>query len=158
MMEIITGADTKILRTVCQKVTSFDDELKNTAKEMVETMLGDQEGNVTGIGLAANQVGINKRIIIVTFNLESRKNQKIVTMVNPEIIETSQQTVSMEEGCLSLPETFGNVTRPKKVKAKWQNLEGNWCEKKLDGWDARVFLHELDHLNGKLFIDYLEKN
>lgn len=157
MMEIVTGADSKILRTVCEPVKNFDSPLEEIVANMIDTMLGDQEGGVTGIGIAANQVGLDKRIMIVTFNMESRKNQKVVAMINPEILEQSDKEVLMEEGCLSLPETFGKVKRPQKIKARWQNTKGNWCEKKLDGWDARIFLHELDHLNGKLFIDYLNK-
>lgn len=155
MLKIVTGADTPILRTVCKPVTEFDEKLFDILTEMENCMLGDQEGGVTGIGLAANQVGLDMRAMLVTFNVENHKNQKIVAMINPEIIEESEHQVVMEEGCLSLPETFGKVKRPSKIKARWQNEKGNWCEKKLTGWDARIFLHELDHLNGKMFIDYL---
>lgn len=155
MLKIVTGADTPILRTVCKPVEKFDEDLTKILLEMEDTMLGDQEGGATGIGLAANQVGLDIRAMLVTFNVGKKKNQKVVAMINPEIIQSSDQKVSMEEGCLSLPNTFGNVTRPAKIKARWQNVSGNWCEKKLEGWDARIFLHELDHLDGKLFTDYL---
>lgn len=154
MLEIVTGKDAPILRKVCEPVKTFDQKLIETLAEMEDCMLGDQEGGVTGIGLAANQVGIDQRIMLVTFNLEG-KNAKVVAMINPEIIEASDHQVEMEEGCLSLPNMFGKVKRPSKVKVKWQNEKGNWCEKKLSGWDARIFQHELDHLDGKLFIDYL---
>jgi peptide deformylase len=156
MFKIETGADNKILRTVADKVIHFDKKLKKTVKEMLETMLApDPKTKVVGIGLAAPQVGILKRIIIVSFNVNTNKELKTVIMINPEILDISDQTCVLEEGCLSLPEKFEKVRRPSKVKIRWQNLEGKWAEKKLDKWDARVFLHEYDHLEGKLFIDYL---
>ena len=123
---------------------------------MEETMTTpDPKTEIKGVGIAANQVGISKRIILITFNYETNKKWKITTMINPEILEVSQKETAMEEGCLSVPGEFGKVKRPTKVKVKWQNILGNWCEKKLDNWDARIFLHEYDHLEGKLFTDYL---
>ena len=154
-LDIITGKDESVLRAKALPVTEFDKDLETLVINMVETMLEPDNGeDVTGIGLAANQVNILKRIMIVTFNVNTRKKHKIVPMINPEILELSPSTIAYEEGCLSLPGQYGQVTRPAKVKARWQNLKGNWCEKRLEGWDARIFLHELDHLNGKLFIDY----
>lgn len=155
-LNLITGADQSILRTVCKPVVDFDQALQKTIQDMIETMLGDQDGGVRGIGLAANQVNINTRIMIVTLNLDKKeKHHKPVAMINPEILEISDSWCVMEEGCLSLPNQFGKVRRPAKLKVRWQNAQGHWAEKKLMGWDARVFLHELDHLDGKLFIDYL---
>lgn len=155
MLTILTGPDNKILRTPAAPVTAFDDQLKDTVALMTETMLNPDGQDVTGIGLAAPQVGIGQQIILVTLNLTAKKGQKVVAMINPEIIETSSTTSAYEEGCLSLPGAYGRVTRPAKVKVRWQNLEGNVCERKFDKWDARIFLHEYDHLIGKLFIDYL---
>ncbi len=122
---------------------------------MTQTMLAPQAGNVTGIGLAAPQVGINARVMLITLNVNTKKDHRVVVMINPEIVEQSEREVVMEEGCLSLPKTFGNVRRTSKIKARWQNTKGHWCERKFDGWDARIFLHELDHLDGVLFIDKL---
>lgn len=158
MLTILTGKDNKILRTPAQKVETFDDKLKDTVALMEETMRAPEGQDVTGIGLAAPQVGIGQQIILVTQNLESRKNQKIIVMINPEILEQSEATTTKEEGCLSLPGAYGRVTRPAKVKVCWQNLEGHTCERKFDKWDARIFLHEYDHLHGTLFIDYLSKD
>ena len=153
ILPIITG-DQPILRTVCKPVTVFDDRLKKTVSDMVDTMLGEDSKKSKGIGLAANQVNLDMRVMLVTFNVQSKKNHKIVPMVNPEMTWISESTNVMEEGCLSLPEVFGKVRRPAKVKPRWQTPDGNWCEKKLAGWDARIFQHELDHLDGKLFTDY----
>lgn len=155
-LTLITGEDQAILRQICKPVTVFDEALEQTLENMLDTMLDEQDGGVRGIGLAANQVGINARIMIVTFHLDKKeKHHKAVAMINPEIIESSESTCVMEEGCLSLPKRFGKVRRSAKLKVKWQNIDGHWAEKKINGWDARVFLHELDHLDGKLFIDYL---
>lgn len=158
MFTIQTGEDNKILRKHIDPVTKFDDHLSQIITEMAETMLEpDPETKITGIGLAANQVGIDARILLITLNVNTKKEHKIVPMINPEVLELSQETVSMEEGCLSLPDQFAKVVRPAKVKVRWQNEKGNWCEKKLDKWDARIFQHEYDHLEGKLFTDYLSE-
>lgn len=154
-MKIETGDQNKILRTVCRKVEKFDDDLENLIKEMKSTMLspsGDNE--VTGVGLAANQVGIDQQIMLITCNLDTKKSHKVLAMINPEIIELSNHQCVMEEGCLSVPKKFAKLRRPSKVKVRWQNEKGNFCEKKLEKWDARIFLHEYDHLQGKLFTDY----
>ncbi|MCF7831244.1 peptide deformylase [Candidatus Gracilibacteria bacterium] len=156
MLKIETGENNKILRTVCKPVTDFDDSLRKLVADMEEAMLEeDKETKVKGVGLAAPQVGIDKRLMLVTFNVNSRKENKVIVMINPEIVDLSKKTICLEEGCLSLPNQFAKVTRPAKIKARWQNLDENWCEKKLDKWDARIFLHEFDHLEGILFIDYL---
>lgn len=157
MFEIVTTQQNdKFLRKKCEPVTVFDGALQKTVDEMYETMTTpDPETEVKGVGIAANQVGILKRIIIVTFNYETTKKYKVITMINPEIIAESKKKIFMEEGCLSVPGEYGKVQRAAKIKVKWQNTEGNWCEKKLDKWDARIFLHENDHLNGILFTDYL---
>lgn len=157
MFTILTGPDNKILRSEAKKVTQFDQKLEDTVEAMIQTMLEPEGQDVRGIGIAANQVGLLEQIMIITLNIDTKKEPKIVAMINPEVLEYSKSTRTMEEGCLSLPKTYGHVTRPAKVHIRWQNLGGNWCEKKLEGWDARVFQHEYDHLYGKLFIDYLDR-
>lgn len=155
MYEIQTGNENKILRTVAQPVLEFDEKLHKIIDEMEETMLTPtKDSEVRGIGLAANQVGLLQRIILITLNVGTSKKQKVVTLINPQILEISDQTICLEEGCLSLPDQFEKVSRPTKVKVRWQNRNGNWCERRLEKWDARVFLHEYDHLEGKLFVDY----
>jgi peptide deformylase len=158
MLHIQTGETNEILRTKCEPVTEFDSALVTLIKEMEETMLSeDPKTGVKGVGLAGNQVGEGKRILLITQNVCTRKDHKVLAMVNPEILELSKKEVTMEEGCLSLPEQFAKISRPAKVKVRWQNVEGNWCEKKLVKWDARIFLHEYDHLEGVLFTDYLKE-
>jgi len=155
ILDIVTGQSEVVLRAKAQPVEHFDADLQKFVDDMVETMLSPGQGDdVKGIGLAANQVGVLQRVMIVTFNVNTKKKHKIVPMINPEIVEYGKSEITYEEGCLSLPGEYGNVRRPAKIKARWQTPEGNWAEKKLDGWDARIFLHEYDHLDGKLFIDY----
>ncbi len=155
MLTIETGETNKILRSHCRVVTEFDAELSKFIHEMEKTMLmEDPETGIRGVGLAANQVGDMRQIIVITFNVGEKKEQKVVPMVNPKITWTSPQTVSIEEGCLSLPGVFERVTRPARIQAQWQDVKGNWHEKKLGKWDARILLHERDHLDGKLFTDY----
>ncbi len=154
--DIQTGNENPILRTKAKAVESFDGALESLVENMKETMLEeDPETQVTGIGLAANQIGVDARVILVTMNIKSRNNAKVLVMVNPEIVEVSKETVVMEEGCLSVPGKFGKVRRPAKVKVRWKNVKGAESEKRLEGWDARIFLHEFDHLEGRLFTDYL---
>lgn len=157
MFDILTvDKNSKFLHTKCEEVTVFDEKLQNIVDEMYETMTTpDPKSEIKGVGIAANQVGILQRIIIVTLNYETTKKYKIITMVNPKILEISKNNVVIEEGCLSLPDKYAKISRPAKVKVRWQNVDGNWCEKKLDKWDARIFLHEFDHLEGVLFTDYL---
>lgn len=158
MLTILTGKDNKILRTPAKKVDVFDEKLADTVDLMIDTMLNPDGQDVTGIGIAAPQVGISQQIIVLTLNVNTKKDGKLLVMVNPEILEQSESTSNYEEGCLSLPGVYGRIDRPAKVKVKWQNLKGNWCERKFDKWDARIFLHEYDHLIGKLFIDHLPES
>ena len=155
ILKIQTGLDNEILRTQVSSVRNFDASLKKDVQNMEETMTQkDTKTKVKGVGLAANQVGLNKRIILVTLGVGGKRT-KIVPMINPEILWLSKHTSIKEEGCLSIPEVYKKISRPSKVQARWQNIEGNWCEKKFDDWDARIFLHEFDHLEGVLFTDYL---
>ncbi len=155
MLTLETGDQNVHLRTTCEKVEKFDDALGLLLGEMAEKMLEeDPDTGIRGVGLAANQVGIDKRIILISLNVGTKKEQKIVAMINPEIVALSPQKVVMEEGCLSLPGQFADVARPVKVQVRWQNPTGDWIEKRIGAWDARIFQHEFDHLEGKLFTDY----
>ncbi|RLA71683.1 MAG: peptide deformylase [Epsilonproteobacteria bacterium] len=155
MLAIETGDTNKVLRTHCRVVTDFDAELKSFIAEMIETMqMEDPETGIRGVGLAANQVGDTRRIVVVTFHVGEKRELKVVPMINPEITWKSPKNVSMEEGCLSLPGVFEKVTRTSRIQARWQDIEGEWHERKMGKWDARILLHEIDHLDGVLFTDY----
>jgi len=131
-----------ILRKKSKKVEVFDDNLNNILEEMIETMyLGD------GVGLAAPQVGLSLRIFVMDWGEGPLK------VVNPEILEFSEEKVVDEEGCLSLPDIFEDVERSKWVKVKFQDERGNVHERAFEDYPARIFQHEYDHLDGILFID-----
>ncbi len=136
-----------VLREIAKPVTEFTPELKEFAKEMIEFMI---ESN--GVGLAAPQIGVSKRMVVVGFD-----EMKPLVLINPEIIETSVDENIYEEGCLSIPGMYAKVTRPKKVKIQAWNERGRPFQLEADGMLATVVQHEIDHLNGVLFIDHLNE-
>jgi peptide deformylase len=140
-----------ILRKRAPEVRDFDEQLREEAEAMIETM--DREA---GVGLAALQVGIEKRLLIaVQMKDPDDSDAEPVVMVNPEILERSLETWEYEEGCLSIPGIRGDVTRPERVKVRYQDLDGRFHTIDIEAMFARVVQHEIDHLDGKLFIDYL---
>ncbi len=150
-LKIVTGEDNPILRAVSTPVQKFDASLKKFAKDLKEAMFA-----ANGLGIAAPQVGRNIRVFIVTLALKTKEEQ-VLAMVNPEILEWGKALEVGEEGCLSLPGAYGKVARAKRVKVQFFDVEGNRQILDLAGLDARVVQHELDHLNGVLFIDKLAK-
>ena len=137
-----------VLDTPGETVTVFDAELKKLLADMFESMY-----EARGVGLAAPQIGISRRIAVVDVSFKEDAKQKLV-LINPEIIhKEGRQTQS--EGCLSIPDFRENVTRANKVTVRAQNADGKWFEKTGEGLLARAFLHETDHLNGKLYISHI---
>ena len=140
-----------VLREKCAPVTDITDALRGTLDEMVQ-MMHDQRG----VGLAAPQVGILQRFLVMM----DPDTETIYRMINPKIISKSNETILMEEGCLSvlgpddLP-VFANVTRPKSVVVSWTDETGTEQTAEMSGYPARIVQHETDHLDGILFIDYL---
>ena len=128
-------------------ITSADIKIAN---QMMDTMI-----KAPGVGLAANQVGVLKQI--VTINFEDKENDKRANYIlfNPSIIEYSDEKVIMEEGCLSLPEQYADIERPKKIVLEYIDENEKMIKKEIDGYEARILQHEIDHLSGKLFVDYL---
>lgn len=157
--DIITGADNHLLRTETDKITVFDDDLKRLIRDMKETMSTPNKHNQTGVGLAAPQIGVLKQVCIVTLNAYSTTKKPIVTaFINPHILSHSDVLCTLEEGCLSLPHQFAKVKRPRSIVIEYQNENGKTLKKSFTGWDARILQHEIDHLNGILFIDLIGKN
>ena len=139
-----------VLRQKADKLKSISEEDIKIANNMMETMI-----KAPGVGLAANQVGILKQI--VTINFEDKENNKKANYIlfNPSIIQYSEEKVIMEEGCLSLPEQYAEVERPKEIILEYVNENEKIIKKEIDGFEARILQHEIDHLSGKLFVDYL---
>ena len=148
--KILTLPD-PILRKTSEPVEKIDKKIKNLMDDMLETMYA-----APGIGLAAVQIGILKRIIVIDLAKEGEK-KKPIFIVNPEIISKSSDLVSYEEGCLSIPNQFAEVERPNTCKIKFLDYEGNKKELEAKGLLSTCIQHEIDHLNGVLFIDYLSK-
>jgi len=129
-------------------VTAFDEELKKLVADMFESMYAAR-----GVGLAAPQIGIGKRLAVIDVSFKEDPNAKLV-LANPEIIHTEGR-VRQNEGCLSIPEFREPVTRAKKVTVRAQDENGKWFQKTGEDLLARAFLHETDHLNGKLYISHI---
>lgn len=137
------------LKKVCAEVSDSSDALRVLGQDMLETMY-----DAPGIGLAAPQIGILDRIIALDCAKEGEEPAPLV-MLNPEVLSSSDDLNTYEEGCLSIPEQYAEVTRPASVRIGWLDLDGNPQERDFDGLWATCVQHEIDHLNGKLFIDYL---
>ena len=138
------------LKKVSAPVADITDELRALADDMLSTMY-----DAPGIGLAAPQVGVLNRLIVLDCVKEEGEPPKPMAMFNPEVIASSDEMNTYEEGCLSIPEQFADVTRPKLVQVRWMDRDGNLQEQEMDGLWATCVQHEIDHLDGKLFIDYL---
>lgn len=134
------------LRNKAVPVKQVDDNVRQLANNMLETMYIEN-----GIGLAATQVNIQKRLLVLDIS-NDRTNPMV--LINPEIV-TSEGTEEMQEGCLSVPDVFEAVIRPEKITVRYQDLENEQIEIEADGLLAVCIQHEIDHLDGKLFIDYL---
>ena len=148
--QILTIPD-PLLRKVSEPVTSVNTEVKNLMDDMLETMYA-----APGIGLAAVQVGVLKRIIVIDLSKEGQKKDPLF-IVNPQITFKSDELISYEEGCLSIPNQFAEVKRPSSCKVNFLDYNGKKREINADGLLATCIQHEVDHLNGVLFIDHLSK-
>ncbi len=140
-----------VLRKKCDPLEKVDDQTRKLMKDMLETMY-----NAPGIGLAAIQVGILKRLVVIDVSKDQEKKEPLF-LINPEIIHTSNKTSIYEEGCLSLPGQFAEIERPAECVLKYVDYQGIQKEMKAEGLLATCIQHEVDHLNGILFIDYLSK-
>ena len=154
--EIVTLPD-PVLRRKARTVTNFDKNLQSLIDDMVETMR-----DAPGVGLAAPQVGVSERVIVVEYAEPEEVEEgeepievepKLYVMVNPEIVKSSPDTVMGVEGCLSIPTLVGEVERAEEIRIKGFNRRGQPMKLKIDGWLARIFQHEIDHLNGVVFTD-----
>ena len=144
------------LRQISQPVDGVDDDLRELIDDMLDTMYA-----APGIGLAAIQVGVPKRVLVIDLQEPEEEGgepvRKPLVFVNPEILEESQSFKGYNEGCLSVPEMYADVDRPDTIRARWLDREGAAHEERIDGMLAVVLQHEMDHLNGVLFIDHLSR-
>lgn len=140
---VLQGED--CLTKVCRPVTDFDDRLHILLNDMADTLLDSG-----GVGLAAPQVGILRRVCVV-----QNENDEIIELINPEIVYTQGEQTGLE-GCLSVPGKFGVVTRPEVVRVRAQDRDGNFFEVEDSDLTARCFCHEIEHLDGHLFVEHTD--
>ncbi|MEM8571286.1 MAG: peptide deformylase [Pseudomonadota bacterium] len=145
---ILTLPDPR-LRKVADPVAHVDDTIRTLSVDMLDTMY-----DAPGIGLAATQLGIMKRMFVMDCSGQEEPAQPM-TILNPEVLWYSDERETSEEGCLSIPEVFEDVTRPERLRLRWTGLDGETHEQDFDERWAVCIQHEIDHLDGKLFIDYL---
>lgn len=150
-MKIVTVPD-EILSNPTRPVSEFDENLRQTVRKM-EEILRNQK-NPEGVGLSANQVGLDLRLAIVRLNPDEQDSiPHLLAIVNPQIVSQSSTTEKEHEGCLSIPNQYGMVERAGAVTVQFQDLKGEMLTIKADGFLARIFQHEIDHLDGKLITD-----
>jgi peptide deformylase len=148
--EILTVPD-PLLKAVSTPVEAVDDDLRALMDDMLETMY-----DAPGIGLAAVQIGVPRRVIVMDIS-RSEDAREPRYFVNPEITWRSEETLPYEEGCLSVPEIYDEVERPARVKLRYLNYQGEAIEEEAEGVFAVCIQHEMDHLDGVLFIDHLSR-
>ena len=149
-----------VLRKTCAPVAEVTDEVRGIVADMFDTMY-----DARGIGLAAVQVGILQRIVVI--DLQDRETEEEEpapeavrdprAFINPEIVSVSEETSTYNEGCLSIPEQYAEVTRPARCRVTWLDTDGVRQEEEMDGLMATCMQHEIDHLNGVLFIDHISR-
>jgi peptide deformylase len=145
----IVLAPDPVLKTKAKPVAAVDDSIRRLMDDMLETMY-----DAPGIGLAANQVGVLKRVIVLDVAREG-ESPKPIGMANPEVVWASDELSVYNEGCLSLPEHYADITRPKEIRVRYLDRDGQHQEIAADGLFATCVQHEIDHLNGVLFVDHL---
>jgi len=139
------------LKKVADPIADVNSDIRKQAGDMLETMY-----DAPGIGLAAPQVGILNRLIVMDAQRDPEAKPNPMVLINPEVIWESEERNVYEEGCLSIPDQYAEVERPKLVRVRWLDVDGKTVEEEFDELWATCVQHEIDHLNGKLFIDYLK--
>lgn len=157
MREIITTPDPR-LRQKSAKVHQITDETREIIADMIRLSLDWEKAHPYELSaaMAAPQMGVNQRIIIIRDDLDDKENNSFTALINPEVIKTEGKIIKEQEGCLSVPEIYGLVGRPKKVKIKALLEDGSDVRIKAEGYLARTLMHEIDHLDGILFIDHIK--
>ncbi|MEY1554097.1 peptide deformylase [Yoonia sp. R2331] len=139
------------LKKETDPIAEVTDELRTLADDMLETMYA-----APGIGLAAPQIGVMQQILVMDCVKEDEEEPRPMVLMNPVVTWASEETGVYEEGCLSIPDQYADVERPSEVEVEWLGLDGETHKERFDGLWATCVQHEIDHLHGKLFIDYLK--
>lgn len=150
-LRIITHPN-PLLSKKSKKITRIDDEIKKLAEDMIETVKGYGNEREMGVALAAIQVGVPLRMTVV------KNDDDYLPIINPEIVKKSKEEVEETEGCMSVPRKYGPIKRFQKIKVRGLDLDGKKVEIRAEGLTARILQHEIDHMDGKLFIDSVNEN
>lgn len=142
----------RVLRQPAKRIPKVDDKIRTLVREMLQTMY-----SADGIGLAAPQVGINKQLIVIDIALD-QPDQPPLVLINPKIVKSGSTLCNSEEGCLSIPGVYLEVTRPDEIEVSYRNELGKPCKLKATGLLSRAIQHEMDHLNGVMFVDRVNNN
>lgn len=142
----------RVLRKPAKRIAKVDDRIRQTVVEMLQTMY-----SADGIGLAAPQVGIDKQLIVIDIALD-RPDEPPLVLINPKITKFGKDFCNSEEGCLSIPGVYLDVTRPDEIEVSYKNEQGKPCKLKASGLLSRAIQHEMDHLNGVMFVDRVDNN
>ena len=150
LLELVKAPDPR-LKLISEPVPEVDSKLRRFMSDMIDTMIA-----ANGIGLAAIQVGVPKRVAVIDLDPGGPKSQPVY-LVNPRIVEASEEVSTYNEGCLSVPEVWDDVKRPARLTVEYTDEKGRFQTVKAEGLLATVLQHEIDHINGLLFIDHLSK-
>jgi peptide deformylase len=155
ILPIIEAPDPR-LRVISTPVEVVDDSIRSLVADMLETMY-----DAPGIGLAAVQIGVPKRLLVIDLQEQEDEEGKGIreprVFINPEILDPDEEYTVYNEGCLSVPDQYAEVERPASTRARWMDLDGNQHDERIDGMLATCLQHEMDHLEGVLFIDHLSR-
>lgn len=157
MIRKIVTIPNKILRMKSKRIGFVDDSIRDLANDMIQTTLDWDHDSEFGAALAAIQIGEPLKLTVVRNDFDDAKSKEFTTLVNPEIVRSSNENVSDVEGCLSVPGVYGRVSRPLKIKVKAQDIKGDPIRLTLEGFPARVLQHEIDHMNGVIFLDHVKE-
>jgi peptide deformylase len=146
----------KLLRQKSNKIGFIDDSIRKLAQDMIDTTIDWDHQSEFGAALAAIQIGKPLKLTVVRKDFDNPKGEDFITLVNPEIVKKSSDTGIDMEGCLSVPGVYGRVKRSNKIKIKAKDLDGNEIRFSAEGFAARVIQHEIDHMNGKIFLDHVK--
>jgi peptide deformylase len=152
----ILEAPHPLLKSISTPVDAVDNDIRTLIDDMLDTMYA-----APGIGLAAVQIGVAKRLLVIDLQEKDEESDEVIrtplVFINPEILEVSEEVATYNEGCLSVPDHYADVARPAVITARWLDRDGKCHEEEIDGLLATCLQHEMDHLEGILFIDHLSK-
>lgn len=152
LLRVLTAPNPR-LKMKAKAVEAVDNDIRRLMGDMLETMYANE-----GMGLAATQVGVDKRVIVMDLHAgDEEAPSRVIKLANPEVLWTSQETCLVDEACLSVPGLYGAVVRPARVKVRYLNEDNEAIEMDIDGLLARCIQHEIDHLDGILYIDHLSR-